>query len=65
VSTARAVQELEEHESELWAFRGLFLVGTLMTGMGIMNALNTARTVVAKRRGVVRARQSRSPRKAA
>jgi hypothetical protein len=52
------VQELEEHESELWAFRGLCLVGTLMCGMGVMNAYNTIRTVVAKQRSYVRARSA-------
>ena len=44
------LQELEEHESHLWAQRGMFCVGALMAGMGVMNALQTMKTVAAKRR---------------
>jgi cytochrome c oxidase assembly factor CtaG len=47
------MQETEPHETDLRALRGLFLVGILMAGMGLMNAFNTIGTVVAKRSGAL------------
>ena len=44
------MQELEEHEADLRALRGLFIVGALLAGMGCMNAFNTIGTVLAKGR---------------
>ena len=52
------LQELEEHESELWSMRGLFIVGSLMTYMGLMNALATINTVISKQRSILRARSA-------
>jgi hypothetical protein len=50
------MQEMERHETDLRALRGLFLVGTLLAGMGVMNAFNTIQTVVAKRQGIMKMR---------
>lgn len=59
------MQELEDHETELWALRGLFLVGVLMSAMGTMNAYNTISTIRAKRRAGARARHARATSKPA
>lgn len=43
-------QEMERHETDLRASRGIFVVGAMMTGMGFLNAFYTMRTVLAKRK---------------
>lgn len=55
--TISPVQEMERHETDLRALRGLFAVGTLLAGMGILNAFNTIQTIVAKKRTSAAQRQ--------
>ena len=38
--------------------RGLFIVGSLMTYMGLMNSLATINTVISKQRSILRARSA-------
>ena len=51
------VQEMERHETDLRALRGLFAVGSLLAGMGLLNAFNTIQTIVAKKRSSAALRQ--------
>jgi TMPIT-like protein len=44
------MQEMERHETDLRASRGIFVVGVMMIGMGVLNAFYTMRTVAAKQR---------------
>jgi signal recognition particle GTPase len=42
------MQEMERHETDLRASRGIFVVGIMMIGMGVLNAFYTMQTVAAK-----------------
>jgi hypothetical protein len=50
------LQEMERHETDLRGLRGMFVVGSLMAFMGMMNAFNTCVTIVAKNKAARRSK---------
>jgi uncharacterized protein (DUF983 family) len=49
-SCVLCLQEMERHETDLRASRGIFVVGVMMMGMGLLNAFYTMRTILAKQK---------------